>query len=126
MRARFPAFVDPELAVLVERAPVGEGWLHEIKIDGYRAGAMVERGKVRMYSRNANDWTARFRSLPGSLAELPAKSMYLDGEVAVLTDKGISNFEELQSALGRSGTGDLVYIVFDILMKDGRDLRALP
>jgi bifunctional non-homologous end joining protein LigD len=52
--------------------------------------------------------------------------MYLDGEVAVLTEGGIFSFEALQSALGRTGTGGLVYVVFDILMKDGRDLRALP
>ena len=86
-------------------APEGDAWLHEVKIDGYRAAAIIERGQVRMYSRNANDWTARFQPIPHNLANLKVKSAYLDGEVAMLDSDGVSSFEALQEALGRSRKG---------------------
>ena len=66
MSASHLRFIDPQLALLVKRAPEGYAWLHEVKIDGYRAGAIFERGQVRMYSRNSNDWTARFQPIPHS------------------------------------------------------------
>ena len=61
----------PELAMLVERAPEGDAWLHEVKLDGYRVAARIERGKVRMLTRHANDWTPRFRRIAAILADLP-------------------------------------------------------
>ena len=61
----------PELAMLVERAPEGDAWLHEVKLDGYRVAAGIERGKVRMLTRHANDWTPRFRRIAAILADLP-------------------------------------------------------
>ena len=121
-----PDFIEPEKALLVAKAPEGDAWLHEVKIDGYRAAALIAQGKVRMFSRNANDWTAKFDPLPHSLAKLKVTSAYLDGEVAVLNEQGISNFEALQTALGRIRKGSLTFIVFDILEKDGKDLRKLP
>src|SRR5262245_36470419 len=54
-----PAFVEPELATLVDAVPEGEGWLHEIKFDGYRLIARVKDGAARLWSRNRIDWTAR-------------------------------------------------------------------
>jgi bifunctional non-homologous end joining protein LigD len=122
-----PDFIGAQLATLVERPPEGDAWLHEIKIDGYRVGAKIERGKVRMFTRRANDWTPRFRPIAAILAELPVEAAYLDGEIAVLTADGISNFGALQEALGRrGGSREMAFIVFDILHLDGRDLRPLP
>jgi bifunctional non-homologous end joining protein LigD len=57
-----PDFIEPELATLVERAPEGDGWVHEIKIDGYRTAARIDRGKVQMLTHHANGWMPRFRS----------------------------------------------------------------
>jgi bifunctional non-homologous end joining protein LigD len=111
---------------LVSKAPEGDAWLHEVKIDGYRAAAVIAGGQVRMLSRNANDWTAKFDPLRHSLAKLKVKSAYLDGEVAVLSSESISDFGALQTALGRIRSGTLVFVVFDILEKDGKDLKALP
>ena len=102
-----PAFIEPEKALLVDKAPTGDDWLHEMKIDGYRAAAVISDGQVRMFSRNANDWTAKFNPLPDSLAKLKVKSAYLDGEVAVLSADGLSDFEALQEALGRTRKGTL-------------------
>ena len=81
--APLPVFIAPELATLVENAPKGEGWLHEIKLDGYRTAARIERRDVRVLTRSGLDWTARFRPIAGALAALPVKSAYLDGEVAI-------------------------------------------
>jgi bifunctional non-homologous end joining protein LigD len=84
-RDLLPDFVDPQLALLVKHAPEGDSWVHEIKLDGYRTAARIERGQVRMLTRNANDWTARFRPIAAVLATLKLKSAYPDGEIAVLT-----------------------------------------
>jgi bifunctional non-homologous end joining protein LigD len=125
--ALLPDFVQPEKAVLEENAPEGDDWLHEVKIDGYRVAARIERGQVTMLTRRANDWTHRFRPIAAILTELPIKSAYLDGEVAVLNGEGVSDFGALQEALGKSGgSRELSYILFDILHLNGRDLRALP
>jgi len=94
-----PDFIEPQLAPLVEGAPEGDQWLHEIKIDGYRVRARIEHGKVRMLTRHANDWTARFRPIAGVLSDLKVRTAYLDGEIAVLTPEGISDFGALQEAL---------------------------
>jgi bifunctional non-homologous end joining protein LigD len=58
-----PRFLPPELATLVEEPPKGEGWLHEIKYDGYRIVAAVAGDQVRLYTRRGKDWTERFRPL---------------------------------------------------------------
>ena len=122
-----PDFIDPELALLVKRAPDGDAWLHEVKIDGYRTAARIERGKVAMFTRAGNDWTPRFRPIAAILATLKTRAAYIDGEIAVVTAEGISDFGALQEALGRhGGSAELVYVAFDILHLDGRDLRALP
>ena len=80
-----------------------------------------------MLTRHGNDWTPRFRPIAAILAELPVKAAYLDGEIAVLTAEGVSDFGALQEALGRrGGSREMAFIVFDILHLDGRDLRPLP
>jgi len=122
-----PDFIDPQLATLVKRAPEGDAWVHEVKLDGYRTGARLDRGQVAMFTRAGNDWTARFRPIAAVLATLKLKSAYLDGEIAVLNPDGISDFGALQGALGRhGGSSELAYVLFDILHLDGHDLRPLP
>jgi bifunctional non-homologous end joining protein LigD len=122
-----PDFVAPQLAQLVDRPPEGDAWLHEVKVDGYRVGARIEHGKVRMLTRHGNDWTPRFRPIAAILADLPVKAAYVDGEIAVLTPEGVSDFGALQEALGRhGGSREMAFVIFDILHLDGRDLRPLP
>lgn len=116
-----------QLAVLVDAPPEGDRWLHEMKFDGYRMFAVVEQGKVTFRSRNDQDWTHRLSSLTDAVAELPVEQALFDGEVVVLDEKGISRFQLLQNALGRTpGTAALIYYVFDLLHLDGRDLSTLP
>jgi bifunctional non-homologous end joining protein LigD len=115
-----------ELATLVERPPVGPGWLHEIKLDGYRILARLERGKVQLLTRGLTDWTARAPGVARAVSELAASSAVLDGEVVSLRDDGVSDFQGLQNALRQGRAGALVYFAFDLLFWDGEDLRALP
>jgi bifunctional non-homologous end joining protein LigD len=124
--APIPDFIEPELATLVEYAPEGGGWLHEIKLDGYRTLARIERGKVRLFTRHGLDWTARYGPIPATLASLPIKTAYLDGEIVVLDANGVSSFAALQESLKRTRRADLTYHVFDILHLDGKDLTGLP
>jgi bifunctional non-homologous end joining protein LigD len=123
---RLPGFVSPSLATLHSDAPRGTEWLHEIKYDGYRIQARLDRGKVRLLTRKGLDWTHRFKPIAAVVAALPAEAALLDGELVVEDDKGISSFSLLQTDL-KDGRGDrLVYYVFDLLHLDGRDLTGEP
>jgi bifunctional non-homologous end joining protein LigD len=125
-RAPLPATAKVELATLVDAAPQGEDWLHEIKFDGYRMLCRVEGGKVRFISRNGLDWTGKLPELAQATAELPVKNAMLDGEVVSLKADGTSSFQTLQNGFERGATGDLVYYAFDILHIDGRDVTRVP
>lgn len=124
-RSRLPAMLAPMLATLVKETPAGDGWLHEIKYDGYRMLARIERGKARIYSRNGNDWTAKLRPIATALAQLPLKSGWLDGEIAVADANGRTSFQRLQNALASPADAGLTYFVFDLPFADGYDLRQV-
>jgi bifunctional non-homologous end joining protein LigD len=120
--AELPAFIPPQLATLVDRAPDGGEWLHEIKYDGYRVAARLEDRSAPMLTRNALDWTAKFQPIAAAAAKLKARTAYLDGEIVVLDEAGISDFGALQEALSEGRTERMVYFAFDLLHLDGRDL----
>ena len=123
-RGSLPDFVPPTLATLVDRPPGGAQWLHEIKIDGYRIFARRRNGKVALLTRNALDWTGRFKPIADAIAKLPGGDLALDGEVAVLDQNGGSSFAALQDALSRGNTKPMRYIIFDLLYRDGEDWRG--
>jgi bifunctional non-homologous end joining protein LigD len=125
-RAALPDFIEPQLATLVNDAPQGDDWLHEIKLDGYRILARVERGKVQLDSRRGHDWSARLPSLASALGRLPVQSALIDGELVVLNERGLSDFQLLQNSLQNGRDARCVYYAFDLLYLDGFDLRALP
>ena len=108
-----PKDFKPELATLASRVPPGEGWLHELKFDGYRILAHIRGPKVSLFTRNDNDWTARFRVVAEALAGYPLESTVLDGEVVALDEHGVSNFQKLQNSLKTGDDASLVYYVFD-------------
>lgn len=116
------AAVLPQLASRREHAPDGDGWLHEIKWDGYRLFASLARGKVRLQSRNAIDWTGRFPDLERELAAVPAHSLLLDAELVVLTPEGFSDFTGLQAALEGSRPAPISCVAFDLLSLEGVNL----
>jgi bifunctional non-homologous end joining protein LigD len=119
-----PKFVTPELATLVDRAPGGEEWLHEMKYDGYRILARIDHGRVTLASRNGRDWTANFPTVTEAAGRLPVERAILDGEVAVLLPKGTTSFQALQNFLSGAHSDQLVYMVFDLLHLNGRDLTG--
>ncbi len=125
-RAALPDFVPPSLAVLHETAPSGPGWLHEIKLDGYRIEARLDHGSVELLTRNRQDWTHRFKLIAEAVAALPAATALLDGELVVEDEKGASNFSLLQTDLKDGRSDRFRYWVFDLLHLDGRDLTELP
>jgi len=125
-RATLPARFAPQLATLVKTAPEGEAWLHEIKFDGYRIGARVDGGRVTLFSRAGNDWTASFPEVRAALAALPVRQAFFDGEVAALLPDGRTSFQALQKWLAGGGTAELVYWAFDLLHLDGEDVGRRP
>jgi bifunctional non-homologous end joining protein LigD len=120
-----PAWIKPQLAALMKAAPDGPGWLHEIKLDGYRVHARLDAGRVKIMTRRGNDWTDKYPSIVNALARLPARSAYLDGEVCGIRPDGRTAFNLIQNAL-EHGDASLVYFVFDLLFLDGEDLTGLP
>jgi bifunctional non-homologous end joining protein LigD len=125
-RAPMPEIAEPQLATLVDEAPDGNQWIHEIKFDGYRVLCRIAGPDVRLSTRRGNDWTASFPNLARAARQLRARDAIIDGEVVVLDARGLSNFQSLQNALGRGREKDVVYCAFDLLYLDGRDLRGLP
>jgi bifunctional non-homologous end joining protein LigD len=119
-----PTFIAPQLCKRVSRPPSGEGWVHEIKLDGYRMQLRVENGRAIMRTRKGLDWTARFAAVADAGEGLP--DCMLDGEVVALDHKGTPDFSALQAALSEGRSQDLVYFVFDLLFEDGVDMRTLP
>jgi bifunctional non-homologous end joining protein LigD len=118
-----PHNIKPMLASLVEESFDDPNWLFEVKWDGYRAIAEVQDGKVNLYSRNNLSFNTDYPPVVQELSKFP--DMILDGEVVVVNDQGVSDFQLLQN-YRRYGTGRLVYYVFDLLYYDGHDLRSLP
>ncbi|MFL5408846.1 MAG: DNA ligase D [Myxococcales bacterium] len=116
----------PQLATLVEAAPRGDGWLHEVKFDGYRIGCQKQGRSVVLLSRKGNDWTSEFPEIAAAARKVRARGFLLDGEAAVLLPDGRTSFEALQTALGGGSRAGLTYFVFDLLQLDGRDLRSEP
>lgn len=122
-----PRFVEPCLATLQDKPPVGEAWLHEVKFDGYRLQARISAGKVRLLTRTGLDWTERFgERIIDALAALPCETALIDGEVVALGENGISSFSALQAALSEERTANLVFYAFDLLHLDGENLRSEP
>ena len=121
-----PEWTPPQLCQLVEVAPSGAQWVHEIKLDGYRMSARIERGRVQLLTRTGLDWTDKYPSAAAALAKMPLKAAYLDGELCGIGEGGLPSFSQTQAASDGSGSVQLVYYVFDLLHLDGRDTSGLP
>jgi bifunctional non-homologous end joining protein LigD len=121
-----PAFVSPQLAMQSTEPSNVAGWLHELKLDGYRIQARKQGSEVQLLTRNGLDWTHRMKTIADEVKALPAKSLLLDGEVVVLADDGTTSFADLQAAFQEGVRRPLTYFVFDLLHLDGHNLRGLP
>jgi len=119
-------FVPPQLATLVAAAPVGPNWVHEIKFDGYRLLALIDKASIRLFTRSGNDWSDRFAPLCKALSQLDVHSAIVDGEVVHSDKDGSFSFHALQDALSKGNLARLRYYAFDLLHLNGVDLRARP
>jgi bifunctional non-homologous end joining protein LigD len=122
-----PAFIPPQLASEASAPPVGEHWVHELKLDGYRIQAHIDKsGKVRLYTRSGLDWTHRMPTIARELGRLSVEGAVMDGEVVVLAADGQSSFADLQAAFEEGAKHPLTYFVFDLLHLNGHNLRQEP
>ena len=124
--APYPGFIAPCDPTLRERAPEGSDWLHEIKIDGYRAQLHIHDGRVRVFSRSGYDWTEQFSQIARAAEALSARELIIDGEATVVGKTGLPDFQALRRELAKKHTDRLIYMAFDLLYLDGHDLRGLP
>jgi len=128
----FPAFISPQLAKASTAPPSGDGWIHELKLDGYRIQIQVRpagdsrKKRVSLLTRKGLDWTHRMPTLARAAEQLPCESAVLDGETVVLDEKGATSFAYLQAAFQEGAKVNLTYFAFDLLHLDGHNLRDLP
>jgi bifunctional non-homologous end joining protein LigD len=118
------AFVAPMLAEQHRSLPRGSEWLYELKLDGYRAQALRDGRRVRLFSRKGNDITDAYPAVADAVSAIPGGDLLLDGEIVALDREGRPSFQALQNRAGRNEP--IVYFAFDILHLDGTDLRRQP
>lgn len=128
---RPPRFRKPQLATLVDSVPAGNGWMHEIKFDGYRAVVATGKGGVAIYTRTGQDWTDKFAPLVNAIRALDLPSALIDGEIVANGKDGNPDFSSLQAVLkqghGSQGANDkLAFHAFDLLEVQGTDLADRP
>ena len=96
-KSTMPDFIPPQLCDTRERPPTADGWIHEIKFDGYRIQMRIENGGVTLKTRKGLDWTAKYPAIAASAATLP--DAIIDGEICALDEHGAPDFAALQAAL---------------------------
>lgn len=123
-KEKFPANIQPMLATLVDEPVEGEEWVYEIKWDGYRALAFLNKGNVEIRSRNNKSFNDKFYPIFNALAKWKINAV-VDGEIIVVNEKGLPDFSDLQGWRSEAD-GQLVFYLFDILWMDGKNLMDLP
>ncbi len=123
-KTAIPKGIKPMLATLVNEPFDDPDWQYEVKWDGYRALAFLNKGKVDLLSRNNKSFNDKFYPIYDLLSDWKINAVF-DGEILVLNDKGISNFGSLQNWRSEAD-GELVFYVFDILWYEGKNLMELP
>src|SRR5258708_4939888 len=89
-----PGIVIPPQPAKASKPPSGSDWVHEIKHDGYRLIVRRDGLSVRLYTRNAYDWTARLTAIASAAERITAKRFTIDGEAVEPGPDGLSRFEE--------------------------------
>ena len=118
-------FFEPCVPSLQSVPPTGDAWLHEIKIDGWRCQLVKEGRRIHFFSRRGNDLHRRLGSFAEGFQALDARSATIDGELTVADPKGRPDFGALGSAMRRRKR-DLMFVAFDLLELNGKDLRSEP
>jgi bifunctional non-homologous end joining protein LigD len=122
--AALPQWIPPQLTRLVDQAPAGPDWLHEIKFDGYRIHARLDRGAVRLLARTRLDWTRKYPAITAAVSALGARQAYLDGELCGVFPDGITSFSMIQPASDAGNAAGLVFSVRPSASRRRRHRRA--
>lgn len=132
-KTTMPASVSVTLATLVDKPFSGAEWLYEVKWDGVRAVAYIEKDKVTLRSRSGRDITPENPEFSNLAAHLDAENAIIDGEIVALDEHGRSDFQKLQNRISVHNPSrtllqsvGLTYYVYDLLYCDGYDLRKTP
>src|SRR5262249_50709866 len=121
-------FVEPCLCTRADSVPAGPQWAHEIKHDGYRFIVRRDGNRVRVFSRHGLDWTEQVPTIVAAILALDTRSAVIDGEAVVARDDGVTDFDQLRSALARrnGGSGAGFLYAFALIAVDGHALRRQP
>jgi bifunctional non-homologous end joining protein LigD len=114
---------EPCLPSPAKHPPAGNGWIHEIKHDGFRIIAHREADSVRLITRNGHDFSSRFPLIVAAIAALPVRSCVLDGEAIACDERGLSVFDTIR---WQQHDNAVALCTFDLLELDGEDLRREP
>jgi bifunctional non-homologous end joining protein LigD len=116
-------FIAPAQPKLRTSPPVGDGWLHEVKFDGYRVQLHKFASTVTLYSKRGHKFMRNFPELSEAVAALPVRSCVIDGELTACDASGVPDFR----ALHFNSHNDVRCVwAFDLLYLNGKDLRRLP
>ncbi|RWC47943.1 MAG: DNA ligase [Mesorhizobium sp.] len=118
-------FIKPQEPILVLEPPVSDDWIHEIKYDGFRTQLILDWAGARAFTRTGIDWSKRYWPVVTAAEQLKAKSFILDGEMIAPEPDGRPNFHAMHSRMAWNAEL-LAFVAFDILHKDGEDLRQRP
>jgi bifunctional non-homologous end joining protein LigD len=122
-KSKVPANIKPMKATLVDEPFDEPGWLFEVKWDGYRAIANIQKDEVSLISRN-NLPFEKYYPINDALEKWSMNAVF-DGELLVLNEKGLSDFGAMQNWRSEAD-GNLIFYIFDILWYEGKDLMGLP
>jgi bifunctional non-homologous end joining protein LigD len=112
------------LATLIDKPFDEEGWLYEIKWDGYRAITFLNKGTIDIRSRNNKSFNEKFYPIYNAMKKWKINAI-VDGEIVVVNDKGLPDFSDLQGWRSEAD-GTIAYYLFDILWLEGENLMELP
>jgi bifunctional non-homologous end joining protein LigD len=115
-------FINPCQPTVATKPPLGPGWAHELKREGYRLQIHVGDGRVRLHTMNGADWTSRYPLIVAEANRLDGSAI-IDAEVICAGEDGVPDFELLHD---RTNDHTAVACAFDLLMLNGEDLRRKP
>lgn len=119
------SFIPPMVPKLVAAPPQGEGWIHEVKLDGYRAQVVINGpDDIRVFSKSGADWTKTFAGIAEAARELDVENAIIDGEAVVTNEDGLPDFHAMQRAVHRDPYAAILG-AFDIMHLNGHDLRNI-
>ena len=122
--SRPPKFIAPQVPMLSAEPPEGDGWIHEIKHDGFRTLLRIDRSDIRAFTRGGHDWSDKYGRVIDACRKLGCRSALIDREIIVQDENGLSDFAALRAAI-EGASHRLVMFAFDLLWL-GNDLRRLP